>query len=326
MKRSKRILLCVDMEENDPGNVRLVWKALKPALDRGAFVQPVTILDRNDFAVGSYLKSRIGRLRPATESHLSDTLLKMGLKNLGPAKALLADGSSKRRAVEALIRYAKQGRFDLIALATHSRQGLNRLVLGSFAETLCLSSPIPLLVVNPRHQNPPSKVRTVLFPTDFSESSRAGLGALCAQLGKERPKILLYHRYSDITLAQMGPFGAFPIPASVLEDGAKQVASLGKRWKEELERKGYPCEFLLDRKSLSLTDGVLRAAKNRKADRVVMVSTKGRAGAFFLGSLSRQIARLSSCPVWVLQPGRATSKPQSRTYSPYRTAGPELRL
>lgn len=44
------------------------------------------------------------------------------------------------------------GRFDLMAMATHGRRGLRRLVRGSFTERVLFFSRLPLLVIRPPEQ------------------------------------------------------------------------------------------------------------------------------------------------------------------------------
>ena len=56
---------------------------------------------------------------------------------------------SQTAAVECLVRHAESEKAECIVLNTHSRKGLSRLVLGSFAESLIHKSSIPLLVLNP---------------------------------------------------------------------------------------------------------------------------------------------------------------------------------
>lgn len=50
---------------------------------------------------------------------------------------------------EAIIDYALQNAVDIVALVTHGRGGLGRLVFGSVAERLLHQSPLPLLVIRP---------------------------------------------------------------------------------------------------------------------------------------------------------------------------------
>lgn len=70
------------------------------------------------------------------------------------AAQLRAEGYQAEAAVvqqndphEAIIDYALQNGVDIIALVTHGRGGLGRLVFGSVAEQLLHQSPLPLLVI-----------------------------------------------------------------------------------------------------------------------------------------------------------------------------------
>ncbi len=54
------------------------------------------------------------------------------------------------RAAEAISEFVQQNEVDLIAIATHGRSGLTRLVFGSVADRLIRSSPVPILLVRPR--------------------------------------------------------------------------------------------------------------------------------------------------------------------------------
>ena len=50
-------------------------------------------------------------------------------------------------AADTIVRDARRQRADLIVLGTHGRRGLRRLVLGSDAEAVVRSSPVPVLLV-----------------------------------------------------------------------------------------------------------------------------------------------------------------------------------
>jgi nucleotide-binding universal stress UspA family protein len=50
-------------------------------------------------------------------------------------------------AADAIVRGARRQRADLIVLGTHGRRGLRRLVLGSDAEAVVRTSPVPVLLV-----------------------------------------------------------------------------------------------------------------------------------------------------------------------------------
>jgi nucleotide-binding universal stress UspA family protein len=71
-------------------------------------------------------------------------------------KSLLSDGVRARvrivsgKPAEEILRQAAIGEFDLIAMTTHGRSGMDRVTLGSVAEEVVRSSPIPTLLCRNR--------------------------------------------------------------------------------------------------------------------------------------------------------------------------------
>lgn len=309
----RRVILAVDLKAEDMSLTKRVWEALKPLTPvENTVIEPVTILSREDAAIGTLLKSRIGTLRIATERHLGEKLAEMGLKNLASPKVIFADGSSTQRAVTALIDYAKKTDCALIAVSSQSKKGLDRLFLGSFAETLSLQSPIPMLIVRPNERITSGNLKRILFPTDFSQKSKEALNKVCSAFPEYKPEITLYHSYTIPIQFYMEPFAAFPLPESVIEEEYKKIESLGKNWVREIKNKKFPCKIIIDRKSQVVSDGVLYAAKRIKADMIAMASTTGKLGATLLGSSTRQVLRNSRRPVWVVHPEqRKASKKKS---------------
>jgi nucleotide-binding universal stress UspA family protein len=73
--------------------------------------------------------------------------------------------------------FIRDQQVDLIVLGTHGRTGVPKLLLGSFAEEIFRHSSVPVLTIGPdvpRHVHPSPGFRSVLFATDFSESSLTG--------------------------------------------------------------------------------------------------------------------------------------------------------
>jgi nucleotide-binding universal stress UspA family protein len=58
-----------------------------------------------------------------------------------------------RHAAEAILEQASAQKSDLIALATHGRGGLSRVVLGSVADRVLQGASGPVLVYRPAHQD-----------------------------------------------------------------------------------------------------------------------------------------------------------------------------
>ncbi len=70
---------------------------------------------------------------------------KQGLK----ADAVLRENVG-RRAAEAIVEQAKSWRADVIVVGTHGRRGISRLVMGSDAEQVVRTAPVPVLIVRSR--------------------------------------------------------------------------------------------------------------------------------------------------------------------------------
>jgi nucleotide-binding universal stress UspA family protein len=81
-----------------------------------------------------------------------------------------------------LLKVAEEHETDLIVAGTHSKWGLERLVLGSTAEELIRNSACPVLTVGPHAKLPPDGplvFRTIVYATDFSgQAAKAAVFAL----------------------------------------------------------------------------------------------------------------------------------------------------
>ena len=82
----------------------------------------------------------------------------------------------------AVLKLAKDHETDLIVAGTHSRWGLERMVIGSTAEDLIRNAACPVLTVGPHARKPadgPLVFRTIVYATDFSvDAAKAAVYAL----------------------------------------------------------------------------------------------------------------------------------------------------
>jgi nucleotide-binding universal stress UspA family protein len=70
-----------------------------------------------------------------------------------------------------LLRVAREHQADLIVAGTHSKSGVDRLILGSTAEDLIRHAECPVLTVGPHAKEAvdgPLAFRTIVYATDFS--------------------------------------------------------------------------------------------------------------------------------------------------------------
>ncbi len=142
----QRILVPVDGSHTSTLGLQ---EAIRIAIDHHARLRLISIVD--DFIVaqsfGGYFNA----------GDLLDALHDSGKKVLANALALAHKYDVKaeaslyktigKRVSELVIREAKKWKADLIVMGTHGRRGINRMVLGSDAEAVLRTSPVPVLMV-----------------------------------------------------------------------------------------------------------------------------------------------------------------------------------
>lgn len=309
--RYRKIILAIDLKSHDQQIPKKLLAVIK-TMSEDAQIEPVAILNREDVVLGKQLRNQIGKLRDAAERHFQEVIDNQKVKGLLPAKVIFADGSFVSRAVKALLAYAQSSKADMIVVSSHTRKGLKRMLMGSFAETLTLESRLPVLVSNPHFKGFTNLKKVILFPTDFSSASKAGLDSVCQQVGNSKTKIVLLHAFIDPSNMYMSPYLMYPLPPKYFDDEYKNLLKRGQLWAEELRGRGIKCEVVVDRNSQFVSDSICAHAKKCKATMVAMVSRTNRIGAMLLGSVTRQVLRDSLWPVWVVTPPRNNTTPMVR--------------
>jgi nucleotide-binding universal stress UspA family protein len=225
------------------------------------------------------------------------------LSPAGKPKLVAQPGHSLHAAVLELVQHARAEKASAIAVGTHSRRGAARWFLGSFAETLLLSSPLPVLVVNPKTVEP-KKFQRLLFPTDFSDGSREAftwIRALARQLDAE---LHLFHRSLLDRDPARQPFDPPAVPEALwlrLQEGR---LAAGRRWLEEAKAAGLKAELHVSRHRASVAEAASAAAKRLSASAIVLSSHGHAIAGRLLGSVARQLVRDAPCPVLVVPPRR----------------------
>jgi len=76
--------------------------------------------------------------------------LALGFKKLGiRTKCEILEGPVG----ELIVQYAKDNKINLIAMATHGRSGVGRMILGSVADFVVREAGLPILLIRPQHHN-----------------------------------------------------------------------------------------------------------------------------------------------------------------------------
>jgi nucleotide-binding universal stress UspA family protein len=178
---------------------------------------------------------------------------------------------------------------DLVVMATHGREGLAHLFLGSVTEKVVQHGHRPVLCVRRRPQEGAPRYRRILVPTDLSPASRRAfpLAALLARtFGAE---VLALHVVPDRSLVSLSgipaPLPPVPSEASLWHHFQHDFADLpvtaqvheGSPWRR-----------------------IAQVAEVEGADLVVM-STSGHhsMGDRIVGSNTERVVRHAPCPVLV---------------------------
>ena len=95
----------------------------------------------------------------------------------------------------ALQRVVKKNNIDLVVLGTHGRKGIKKFLLGSVAEEIWRRSDVPVLTIGPSvsRSRPVVQCHCVLFATDFTPESLAGLPYAVSMAREYRAHLVLLH-------------------------------------------------------------------------------------------------------------------------------------
>src|SRR5262249_19396344 len=193
--------------------------------------------------------------------------------------------SAARRLVD-LIRFAQP---DLTVLATHGREGLAHLLLGSVAEKVMQHAFRPLLCVREPAHGMALPYRRILVPTDLSVASRLAFPMAAPLARRSSSEVIALNVVASTPLASLA--GAAPSPTPAVSE-----STLWKYFQEDFA--GLPVTAQIHRGVV--WDSIVRVAREERADLVVM-ATRGHDSLAdrVMGSNTERVVRHAPCPVLV---------------------------
>jgi len=152
------------------------------------------------------------------------------------------------------------------------------------------------------------QIKTVLFPTDFSQGARAAMDHAISLAKDYRSKLILLYVIQDISIAE------WYIPSSLsaadlMEDMQKSAWNEMDRWGMEVLQTVKDVEKLVVR-GVPFVE-IIKTAKERHAD-LIVIGTHGRTGIdhMLFGSTAEKVVRKAACPVLTVRiPGREFRMP-----------------
>ena len=142
----RRILVAIDGSDTSK---RALREALQLAKDGKSALRVLHVLDLVTFSTDtpSGFAAYEEALRVGGEQMLSDASDMAEKAGVACETKLLELEERGRRIAEEIARDAEEWRAELIAIGTHGRRGMNRLLLGSVAESLVRIAPAPVLLI-----------------------------------------------------------------------------------------------------------------------------------------------------------------------------------
>jgi nucleotide-binding universal stress UspA family protein len=195
---------------------------------------------------------------------------------------------------DSILLFAEAKNIDLIAMGTHGRRGLDRLVLGSVTERVLRKAQCPVLAVhNPAQagsgsQVEPVQIRKILFCTDFSDNSPRALEYALLLACQYKAEISLLHviersspgRELDAEKEQ----GMKHLQAIVPENVRNCVTIV------PAVRAGKAYQEILEHAAETQTDLVVMGVRGRNAVNIAL-----------FGSTTHRVLQLGQCPVLVVR-------------------------
>lgn len=227
-------------------------------------------------------------------------------KTFSEAKVLYTGSKAKRDWIHSLLRYTNHLKAQLILISSHGRSGLDRVILGSFAEPLLEESSVPLLFV-PLKTPPPTISTRALFATDFSPQARRAFHEFLKFVQGHSKEIILYnavHFPSEIVSAYGAAGVAAFLPQSVVNDEATWAKKQEKIWITEAKAIGINAHFhaIVQDTNMSIGLSILDIATRERIGILGLSSHNGILERSLFGSITRDVFRSQTHLVWVCGP------------------------
>ncbi len=282
-----------------------------------AQIEPVFVLSSTDLSWPvDYSTDWMREFETNMRIHLEEVLMSSGFPHILRPKILVEPLAATGAAVDTLLEYAMEQNVDLIIVSSHGRRGLDRLFLGSFAETLLVHSKTPVMVIGAG-----MKVEThfsqILFPTEFGDYAREAFRHTVSIAKQMSASMTIYH--------------AVPMPARIVMDSGYYPSLYGfegemvsredflkiqedhqarraESWADWAKSEGVNCAVKVLVADDSIDDLICHEAADMQADLIVMEGQSGPIKVALLGSIARNVVRAAPCPVLIFPRSSLTVK------------------
>ncbi|HEX7023537.1 MAG TPA: universal stress protein, partial [Gemmatimonadales bacterium] len=239
--------------------------------------------------------------RREEEAYLVRTAESLGRVGEGPARIEIVDGITG----EAICDEAGRVGADLIVMATHGRNALGRLWLGSVADYVVRHADRPVLLIRPDRtaaDKPARPLRNILVPLDPSKYSESILDSVRTLARLIRGELTLVTvvapRFGSGASVPQSPPGGPEVSARRSDEAHARLDRIA--W--QLRGSDIPVATRVVAASTAAS-GILRVLEEAKFD-MVALATHGAAGIrrMLIGSVAEKVIRSTRKPVLVYHP------------------------
>ncbi|HLE40158.1 MAG TPA: universal stress protein [Nitrospirota bacterium] len=139
------------------------------------------------------------------------------------------------------------------------------------------------------------QIKTILYPTDFSQGARAAMDYAVSLASDYQARLILLYVIQDISIAE------WYIPSAI--SATDLVEDMQKSAWKEMDKWGAEASAKVKNVEKAVVRGVpfveiIKTAKEKNAD-LIVIGTHGRTGIdhMLFGSTAEKVVRKSFCPV-----------------------------
>ena len=201
-------------------------------------------------------------------------------------KALVKEGNAAKKIIET----AEEEKADLIVLGRRGLSAIEKLFIGSVANQVLRSSPIPLLLTKKKTGIP--RFKKILVPTDFSEQE---------EVERDFAWKLAKGFNSALTLLHVLELHDYEFTPRALDEMFDAVEKRFKQ-REKKEKEDIPV-FEDVYRAINAAVGIVDYADTHKFDMIVISTcVQSKIERFFLGSTTEKVISYTQVPVFAIPP------------------------
>lgn len=195
---------------------------------------------------------------------------------------------------QAIAKAATLNHVDLIAMTTHGRGGLSRLLLGSVAESLVRQAPAPVLLARGQPSWSRGGITKILVPLDGSELSAEILPVIERLAGPLDLSIAILHVVEPLSRSAMAE--AAPLEEEVIALRQSDAEGYLAKVADNLEAKGFRVRYAV---RVGRALDVIQEYARDEGIGLIAMTTHGRTGLgrLFFGSVAESVLRRVTMPV-----------------------------